>query len=367
MAIVHAAVFYRDHVLLRHYHHSAAYLSGFNQVYLKLVSDKNVVGFAEVRGNCPYVTHEKREDILASIRSVGLKLLAGHGERPLDYVLSGIYEGVSSSGAKTLLDVALHDLEARENQVPLYELLGGKRRDAIPGFLGIGFADLEETTRMLSEGLDAGFGWFKVRVGVGTLDQDLERLALVRKMAPDHKIAVDANRAWSVEDAIRNIQKMSVYDLMFAEQPVDCNGVEGLRHVREAVDVPIMADESMMGPQDLDRLVSAGAIDMVNIKLLKAGGVFGVTRVIQKACAHGIPFLFGGMSSGSLDMAATLHVQCSVGADAKWFAASTRKFVGGDPTSGLTMTNGEVRIPEGPGLGVSIDESMLDEQFSADY
>jgi len=353
-------VFTADLTLKRVYQHSAARLTKFEQVYVKLISEDGIAGYAEVRGNCPYVTHEVRDNILHALKTQFVSLIKEYNKTKRIEV----NKHVLSYGAKTLIDVALLDLVARSKGLPLYEYLGGKKLDEVLGYCGIPFSDIKETERMAKEGVQAGFKLFKVRVGLRPVERDLERLQIVREIVPYQDVAIDANQAWSVQEAIDNINAMSTYRLAFAEQPINRDDVRELKMIRENVEVPIMADESLMSVESLDRLIGENAIDMLNIKILKAGGITNVSKIIEKANANEIPFLFGSMSTGMLGGAATLHAQCSIGSNAKYFSGCGFGDVLNDPTSGLELKDGKIKVPSGPGLGVNIDETMLQKKFS---
>jgi len=364
LRIEQVVAFTADLTLKKVYQHSAARLTKFEQVYLKLVAESGIAGYAEVRGNCPYVTHEKRNDILAALKNEFVPLIKEYNGNSIGHILRVVNDRISSCGARTLVDVAFHDLVAKSEELPLCELLGGMKLAEVPGYCGIPFADLEETAHMARRGVEAGFKMFKVRVGLRPVKRDLERLQIVREIAPYQDLAVDANQAWSVQEAINNINAMSDYKLAFVEQPINRDDIRGLRRVRENVEVPIMADESLMSVDTLNRLIKEQAVDMLNIKILKAGGIVNTLQIIQKAADNDIPFLLGSMSSGRLDTAATLHVQASIGSHARYFSSGGFEDILNDPTSGIELKAGKIKVPSSPGLGVDVDEAMLREEFS---
>jgi len=357
-------VFTADLHLKSVYQHSAARLDKYEQVYLKLTSVDGLAGYAEVRGNCPYVTHEVRKDILEALSEEFTPIIKKNKSASIEDIIDLVNKNISSYGAKTLIDVTFHDISAKLKNLPLCEYLGTKELEEIMGYCGVPFSDLEETASKVQKGLETGYKLFKVRVGVKDFKRDLERVELVRELASNKDIAIDANRAWEVQEAIAKINELSTYNLAFAEQPIEHGDLQGLRTVKESVDVPIMADESLMSIDSLERLLAEEAVDMLNVKVLKAGGLNNVSKIIEKADANAIPFLFGSMSTGMLDAAATLHAQCSIGSNAKYFSGGGFNEVIDDPTSGLEEEDGKIRVPTEPGLGVNIDETILHREFS---
>lgn len=361
--IAEVAVFSHDHALKEVYQHSSARLERFEQVYLRLCSKDLLVSYAEVRGNCQYVTHETRQDIIRALKEKVIPLIKKNNNRPIKEIVSKLATSVASCGARTLMDVTLHVLGAKQNGVPLCEYLGEKELEEVRGYCGVPFADLKKTGRIAKEGLEAGFTLFKVRVGLGPREKDCERVQFVREIVGEKEVAIDANGAWSVQEAIENINSMSCYKLSFAEQPVQGDDIRGMKIVRENVDAPIMADESLMSIDSFDKLVSEDALDMANIKILKAGGLSNASKIIEMANGEGIPFCLGSMSTGRLDAAATLHVQASIGADAKYFSGGGFGKILNDPTGGLKMRDGKLKVPSAPGLGVKVDETALQKEF----
>ena len=364
MEIERIRVFRADLHLRDAYEHSSAILTTLEQVYLQIVSRDGLTGFAEVRGNCPYVTHESRRDIQNALRDEFVPLLERKGSADPEAVIALANKHIASHGARTLIDVALHDLSARSSGLAVCDYLGTRVRDEVMSFYTVGFAGLRETKRRTKAGADAGYRLFKVRVGMGEFSKDRERIQLIREIVPDKEIGIDANGAWGVQEAIDNINGLSAYSLAFVEQPVECDNFEGLKRVRENVDAPIMADESLMSIASLERLISEKAVDMVNIKVLKAGGLINTAKLIKMATAYGIPFLFGSMTTGRLDAAATLHAQCSIGANATYCSSGGFYEVVDDPTVGLEIREGRVSLPSGSGLGVSVDHGLLREEFT---
>jgi len=122
------------------------------------------------------------------------------------------------------------------------------------------------------------------------------------------KIRVDANQGWSVEDAVRVIDRIATYDIELVEQPVKWNDIEGLAKVRRESPVPIAADESAKTPSDVARLAEADAVDIVNIKLMKSRGVWGALKVAAACEAHGIKNMIGCMGESKLGITAGVHV-----------------------------------------------------------
>jgi L-Ala-D/L-Glu epimerase len=185
-----------------------------------------------------------------------------------------------------------------------------------------------------------------LKVKLGT-DRDVEILRTVRAAAPDKVLRVDANAAWAPKHALRMIELLFDYDVEFVEQPVAAHDVDGLRFVRERSPLPIIADESCLVASDVPKL--AGAVDGVNIKLSKCGGLREALKIVATARAHGMLVMAGCMIETSLGISAAAHLAPLLDfADLDGAALLAH-----DPFVGATIDGGQIRIPSAPGLGVT--------------
>ena len=186
------------------------------------------------------------------------------------------------------LDVALHDLIARAEGVPLDRLLGPRRQASIRISRAIGFHDSETLAWLLAGYLARGVTAFKVKVGRDRA-ADLQAIATVRRAAGDAcEIAIDANESLSPSDAVALARAARAYEVAYFEQPVARGDVDGLCAVREA-GLRVMADESVFDADDVARLATADAIDLVAIKLIKCGGLRPAMDIVRAGAAHGLP------------------------------------------------------------------------------
>ncbi|ABG05694.1 Mandelate racemase/muconate lactonizing enzyme-like protein [Rubrobacter xylanophilus DSM 9941] len=239
------------------------------------------------------------------------------------------------------LDAALHDLAARRLGVPVYRLLGLGRPEPESAYT-LPIADLE-TTVAEAERL-RGFPVLKVKVG-GPGD-----LETVRAVAGVSRAAlwVDANEAFSPEEAPEAAAELRAMGVRMIEQPVPASAGPGaLRRVKEAADpVPVIADESALTASDVPPL--AGCVSGVNVKLAKCGGIRRALRMLHAARAHGMLAMLGCMVETSLGIAAAAHISGLfdlVDLDGAALLAD-------DPFRGPRFDRGRIRLPEGPGLGV---------------
>jgi L-alanine-DL-glutamate epimerase-like enolase superfamily enzyme len=247
-----------------------------------------------------------------------------------------------NGSAKSAVSAALHDLAAKRLGVPLYRLWGLDPAAAPRSSFTIAIAEEAELRRRVAEA--AEYPILKVKLGS---DRDEEIIRTVRDAAPGKTLRVDANAAWTPKHALRMIGLLAELGVEFVEQPLPPQDVEGLRFVRERSPLHIVADESCITAADIPRLV--GAVDGINIKLSKCGGLREALRMIAVARAHGLLVMAGCMIESSLGITAAAHfaplLDC---ADLDGAA-----LLANDPFAGATIAAGRIALPDAPGLGVT--------------
>ncbi|MFY9915728.1 MAG: dipeptide epimerase [Nocardioidaceae bacterium] len=260
---------------------------------------------------------------------------------------------VGNYGAKAAIDVALHDLAARRLGVSLPRLLGTTRH-RVGTDVTVPAGDADQLGADAAKRTSEGFEVLKLKVGTDATT-DVARVRAVRAaVGPDVIIRVDANQGWTARQAIAAIHALedSGTDLEFVEQPVAADDVEGLAAVTAAVDTPVMADESCFGLRQLSALVERHAVDLVNVKLAKCGGLRVARAMLELAAAHGVGTIVGSMMEGPIGVGAAASLVAAhpttltSDLDAAWW-------IGSSPViGGLAYDGGVVVLPDAPGLGI---------------
>ncbi len=244
--------------------------------------------------------------------------------------------------AVAAVDAALHDWIGKRLGLPTWRWLGIDRSTLPLTAFTLGIAEpdqLRENTQIAAE-----YPIFKVKIG-GT--RDAETLRLIRSLAPRTRLRLDANGAWTLDEAMTRIPPLLEYDIEFIEQPVAADNLEGLRAIRRAGFCPIVADESCQRASDLPKL--AGCVDGVNIKLAKCGGIREALRMIHTARALGLKVMLGCMVESSLGIAAAAQLAPL----ADWLDLDGHLLIRDDPFIGIGGLGGRLTLTPGPGLGVS--------------
>jgi o-succinylbenzoate synthase len=266
--------------------------------------------------------------------------------------LAGSPEG-GPPQARAAREMARLDLAARRAG----RAVGEPGADAIAVNRTLAAGPPDEVARHAAEGLRAGFACFKVKVG---LPDDAERVAAVRAAIGSWPaLRVDANGAWSADEAVAAVEALRVHDLELVEQP--CRTLDELAAVRRAVDVPVAADEPIASAADVRAAAEAEACDVVNVKLAPSGGFEAARATIAAAREHGLePFLSSTLDgpwgiAAALQLAASERLSLACGlATLELFEARIARALP-PPRAGL------LAVPQGPGLGVSVDDDVLAE------
>ncbi len=263
--------------------------------------------------------------------------------------------------AKAGVEMALYDIMGKALDTPVYNLLGGQVRERVELShslsMGAPEAIVEQATRLAEQ----GYQTLKAKIG---RDQqaDFDVLEAIRSEVGDITLRVDANMGWpSAKEAVRHIEELSVFDLELVEQPLHYSDIEGLRFVRERVDIPIMADESVWTPSDAMTCIRANAVDVFNVYVSEAGGLGPAAHIFAIAAAARLPCIIGSMPEMGIGTAAQAHLAFAMhnigyASDVNGFVYHSDDIINEE----LRIEDGYLYPPSGPGLGVSLDEDKLE-------
>ena len=308
-------------------------------VIVKVEDDDGLQGFGEAAPNRYY--GESVASVLAALERF-IPVLATANAWSLESIEAQLDRTLRGNGsAKSAVSAALHDLVGKRLGIPVHRMWGLDPSDAPQSSFTIAIADNEGLRKRIADA--AQYPILKVKLGT---DRDMEIVRVVREAAPDKKLRVDANAAWTPSDAVRMSDFLADYNVEFIEQPVVAHDIEGLRFVRQRSRLPIVADESCLVATDIPRL--AGAVDGINIKLAKCGSLREAMRMVHTARAFGMSVMAGCMIESSLGISAIGQLAPLLDhADLDGAA-----LLDGDPFVGVTITGGKISLVDKPGLGV---------------
>ncbi|QFU87356.1 mandelate racemase/muconate lactonizing enzyme family protein [Amycolatopsis sp. YIM 10] len=330
------------------------------------VSADGVCGWGEATP-IPAWTYETAESIVSTIDRYLAPAILGRPCWDLDGVTAvfdrAINRGFSIGAplAKSAVDLALHDLLGRALGVPVGVLWGQRRTEEIElGWMVSGQTPGEVAARV-AEGREAGYRAFKVKIGLHADDLDVVR-AVREAAGPEAPLWVDANQAYSVDEAVRISRVLSELDVHAFEQPLPANDVVGLGRLRAESAVPVALDESLRHPSDLATFVKLGAVDVAIAKVQRSGGLTLSRRLCSLAEDSGVRLMGSGLTDSDLGLAASLHLFAAFGIGTP-VDLNGRQFVDSAYATGETvrLDGGTAHVPTGPGLGVEVDEAVVRE------
>lgn len=320
-------------------------------VFLRLETDGGLIGFGCAAPDLE-VTGETPESVLARFAEVVEPALRGEDPLLRTRLLESLEEPLRSDpSAMAAVDIALHDLGGKRAGLPLWLLLGGYR-ETIPTSVTIGILPVEDAVTEARARVAQGFRALKIKGG-RSLDEDIERVFRIREAVGPHvELRFDANQGFTLEDSFRFVERTRSANLEILEQPTSRHEPHQLAEVSRLTTVPVMADESLLGLRDAFRIASGGMADMVNVKLMKVGGIAQARHVNSVARAAGLEVMVGCMDESALSIAAGLHFALSR-SNVLYADLDGHLDLQDDPAAGaVILENGELRPTGAPGLGL---------------
>ena len=266
-----------------------------------------------------------------------------------------------NSSIKSAFDIALHDLAAQHAGLPLYAFLGGKKDKVLTTDMTV---SLGPPAKMQADAVrfqQEGFPAIKVKLG-GTLADDVARIRAIRAgIGPAHPLRIDANQGWrTAGQAIAVLQALAEFNIEHCEEPILRQHFLELSRVRAASPIPLMADESCGDEHDAARLIQLQACQMLNIKLGKSSGFHRAQKIAKLGEAAGMVLQVGGFLESRLGMTAAAHLALSSPAIRHCDFDTPLMFTADPVVGGLRYgPGGVIELPDGPGLGATIDEAWL--------
>ena len=326
---------------------------------VKVVTDDSAVGY----GNAPatvVITGDSHESVATAIKNTIGPAIMGMDIRDREAITDKIQHAmVHNTSAKAAVDIAVHDLFGQYYGLPLWRFFGGRTK-SITSDLTISVNNPAVMVEDAKKAVARGYRNLKLKVGVGA-DIDMARVKAIREaVGPAITIRLDANQGWRVKEAIRTIRKMedTGLDIELIEQPVPAADIDGLKNVTNHVDTPIMADEAAFSPRDVFRLIAMRACDLINIKLIKEGGLAPAAQIAAMAKAMDMECMMGCMleSKVGITAAASLSAGSSAIVHNDLDAAD---LMAADPiVGGIQYDKNKIIMPEAPGMGITDIKDM---------
>lgn len=265
-----------------------------------------------------------------------------------------------NASIKSAFDMALYDIASQHAGQPLYKYLGGDTSKTIITDYTVSIGDPVKMAMDAVKIKEEGYPAIKIKLGKHGVTDVLRIKAIREAVGNEIPLRIDANQGWSVEEAITTLKALAQYAIQHCEEPIPRWAFMQLPEVKKQSPIPIMSDESCGDEHDAERLIQLGACDYMNIKLGKSGGIFKALKMVKLAEAAKIHLQVGAFMESRLAMTAFAHFSlCSPMIE--HFDFDTCLMFSEDPVNGgiVYEKNGVVKVPEGNGLGASIEKAWL--------
>lgn len=329
-------------------------VDAIDDLIIKVTTDTDQVGYGEAPPTA-VITGDTIASIGGAIQQFIKPRLLGMDISNIEGIMEQIdCSMVHNTSAKAAVDMAVYDLYGKLYHAPLYKLLGGYRT-CLESDVTISANGIDTMVKDSVQAIRNGYRILKVKVG-RDVSGDLERISQIRSSVPDDiKIRVDANQGWRPKEAVRIISMMEdrALNIELVEQPVRADDLEGLKFVTDHVMTNILADEAVFSLENAVDIIKMRAADMINIKLMKTGGIHHAQKICGLAEAYHIDCMIGCMLEGNVAVSAAAH-----------FAAAKKNVVMVDldgpalskynPVMGGAEFHGNtIDLNDAPGLGIS--------------
>ncbi|MDP5191123.1 dipeptide epimerase, partial [Rheinheimera baltica] len=269
-------------------------VNAIEDVVVMVITDTGHIGYGAAPATA-VITGDIHGSIIEAIRTVIKPKLIGQPVASLNYIVRLIQSCIMKNySAKAAVEMAVYDLFAQSFNAPLYKILGG----GVPKITTDITISVDYIDKMVADSLDAierGFETLKVKVGKD-IGVDIERVkAIYAAVEGKALIRLDANQGWSAKEAVYALHKLESdgVRLELVEQPVKAYDLDGLKYITERVHTPVMADESSFGPREVIDLIKMRAADIINIKLMKTGGIANAIKIADICSFYDMQCMIG--------------------------------------------------------------------------
>lgn len=264
--------------------------------------------------------------------------------------------------AKAAVETALWDALGQRHGLPVFRLLGGAAQETVPTLTVLHVADPNEMADEAESLVATGMRRIKIKIGFGA-EADEEMVARVReRIGIGAAIRVDAEESYTTKEALRIGRRLMRYDIELFSQPVSRTDWEGMAFLRHALDIPILADEGIHSAHDVKTCTERSAADMVNIKVLKSGGALESMAMGAVAATAHLPIVIGSMIESGIGTLMSAHVAKAMPGVFSTELCGPLLLCDDLLEQTIRVRDGELLLPDGPGLGASVDHAKL-EQF----
>ncbi len=323
-------------------------------IIVSIHTDSGHVGYGEAAATA-VITGDTHGSMIEAIGKVIAPRLVGEDIANLNRIVRLVQTALErNTSAKAAVEIAVYDLWGQLYGAPLYRMLGGGE-PVITTDITI---SVDHIDKMVSDSLAAverGFESLKIKVGKD-IGLDVERVKAIHAAVEGRALLrLDANQGWTAKQAVHAMHALedAGVHLELLEQPVRAQDIVGLKYVSDRINTPVMADESVFGPLEVINLIEQRAADIINIKLMKTGGISNAIRIADIAALYGVECMIGCMIETSISVAAAVHLAIAKADVITKVDLDGPSLCAFDPVDGgVSFNESEISVSDAPGLGI---------------
>jgi o-succinylbenzoate synthase len=309
------------------------------------------------------ITGDSHGAIVTAIESIIAPQLVGQSIYSFNHLLQRVHACmVHNTSAKAAVEIALYDLWAQAHQQPLYRMLGGgAHTGTLETDVTISVDSIDKMLTDTEQALARGYRTLKIKIGTN-LQDDIERVkAIADQVAERASLRLDVNQGWTAKQTVHALQQLerSGVQLELVEQPVPAHDIAGMKFITERVLTPVMADESAYGPREVLAILQQGAADIINIKLMKTGGLSKALWIADLCELYGVECMIGCMLESSVSVAAAAHLAAAKSSIIRKIDLDSPSLARSQPVQGGCLFEAaSIQLNQTPGLGISAIPSL---------
>lgn len=332
-------------------------------IIVKMTTDDGYVGYGEAVPD-EHITGETWQSTFEVLKNDLAPAVIGLDPREFEKLHDVMNHVVKPApAAKAAIDIACFDIAGKSMNVPVYQLLGGRYHEKFPITHVLSIGEPEKMAEEAARKIEQGYTSFKMKVGT-QVNNDVARIRAVReRVGNDIDIRVDVNQGWgNAATTMKALRQMKDLNIDWLEQPVTDDDIDGLVEIKAKSDITLMIDEGLRNARDMREVIAKRAADKANIKLMKCGGIYPAMKLAVMAEMAGIECQIGSMVESSVGSAAGFHVAFSKKIMESVELTGPLKF--SKDIGNLKYDVPFIQLNEKPGLGIDVDENVLEELTS---
>ena len=336
-------------------------VSFLEELYIEVSRADEIVGIGGIRVNVEYLTGIKPDDIEWQVTTW---ISNADWSSSFSALLDSLHlDSEICAPARALIDQTLHDAIARQQDVPVHRLWTEDTPEAVSTNQTLFWCDDCEMVNLAKTYVDRGFTSLKLRMGIGSFEQDIHRLRIIREVFGNTvDLSADVNGAWNAASVDEHLTELLPLNLSYVEQPLDRVCWDEYERLAGESPITIMLDESASSLSDICRIASIGGKLAVHLKLIKLGGFRPLLQSGKRLLEANVPIMIGQMNEGAMSTAAA--IQAAVVLKSEHNELYGADGIINDPVKGLVYSAGKVSVPASSGIGLELDSDSLEAHWS---